>query len=79
MPVLQTAKPPDIRHEAPQHLLTIKEAAKFLRVHPSTLYRMLKRRTLPAFRVGSDWRIDARILQKLIDSGEGMPLERGRK
>jgi excisionase family DNA binding protein len=35
-------------------VLTLAEAAKFLRVHPSTIYRLLKQRDLSDFRVGSD-------------------------
>jgi excisionase family DNA binding protein len=37
-------------------VLTVSEVSKYLRVHPSTVYRMLKKNQLPAFRVGSDWR-----------------------
>ena len=37
-------------------VLTVQEVSSYLRVHPSTVYRMLKRHQLPAFRVGSDWR-----------------------
>lgn len=37
-------------------VLTVQEVSRYLRVHPSTVYRMLKNNQLPAFRVGSDWR-----------------------
>ena len=37
-------------------VMTVKECANYLQVHPSTVYRLLKRGTIPAFRVGSDWR-----------------------
>ncbi len=37
-------------------VLTVQEVSSYLRVHPSTIYRMLKRNQIPAFRVGSDWR-----------------------
>jgi excisionase family DNA binding protein len=36
--------------------LTVNELAGYLKVHPSTVYRLLKTGELPAFRVGSDWR-----------------------
>ena len=32
------------------------ELAEHLRVNPSTIYRLLQHGTLPALRVGSDWR-----------------------
>jgi excisionase family DNA binding protein len=37
-------------------VLTVPEVSKYLQVHPSTVYRLLKNNQLPAFRVGSDWR-----------------------
>ncbi len=36
-------------------IMTIKEVAAYLRVHQSTLYRLIKRGKLPTFRVGSDF------------------------
>jgi excisionase family DNA binding protein len=40
------------------HVLTVKELSDYLKVHPSTIYRQLKRGRLPAFKVGSDWRFN---------------------
>lgn len=37
-------------------ILTVMEVATWLRIHPSTLYRMLNRQAIPAFKVGTDWR-----------------------
>ena len=36
-------------------VLRLTEVAEYLRVHPSTIYRLLRRKELPAFKVGSDW------------------------
>lgn len=55
-----------IRHAvsaANSPLLTVKEAAEILRCHQSTTYRLIERGVLPAFRIGSDWRIDKRELE----------------
>jgi excisionase family DNA binding protein len=38
------------RHAAATHLLTVGEIADYLRVDRSTIYRLLKRKELPAFR-----------------------------
>ncbi len=38
--------------------MTVREVSSYLRVHPSTIYRMLKQNQLPAFHVGSDWRFN---------------------
>jgi len=37
-------------------ILTIKEVASYLRIHPSTVYKLVKRHKIPAFKIGSDWR-----------------------
>jgi len=43
--------------QAPQdNIMNGRELAEYLRVHPSTIYRLLRESTLPAFKVGSDWR-----------------------
>jgi len=37
-------------------VLTVNDLASFLRVHRSTIYKLVKRGNLPAFKVGADWR-----------------------
>ena len=44
-------------------MLTVAEAAAYLRVHPVSLRRMIRRGDLPALRVGRVWRIAAADLQ----------------
>ena len=39
-------------------VLTAKDLAEYLKVHRSTIYRLLKAGQLPGFRVGSDWRFN---------------------
>lgn len=41
-----------------EKVLTVTEVAEYLHVHPSTIYRLLRKREIPAFRVGSDWRFN---------------------
>jgi excisionase family DNA binding protein len=36
--------------------MTVKELSEYLRVHPTTIYKLLRRGELPGFRVGGDWR-----------------------
>lgn len=49
--------------------MTVKEVAAFLQVHPSQIYRLIKRNAIPGFRLGSDWRFSkdevVRWLEKL--------------
>jgi excisionase family DNA binding protein len=46
----------DVEAGQPGAKLTAVEVANFLRIHPSTVYRMAKRGELPGFKIGSDWR-----------------------
>ena len=47
-------------------ILTTAEVARYLRVHPSTIYRLVKSKELPAFRVGSDWRFNLEQIDKFV-------------
>ena len=49
---------------APAGMLTVEEVADYLHVHPSTIYRLLKRKELPAFKVGSDWRFNVEQIDR---------------
>jgi excisionase family DNA binding protein len=53
-----------IRHTAASDFLTVGEVANYLHVHRSTIFRLLKRKELPAFKVGSDWRFDAKAIDR---------------
>ncbi|HEY2524196.1 MAG TPA: helix-turn-helix domain-containing protein [Candidatus Binataceae bacterium] len=49
---------------AAQRVMTVQDVSAYLRVHPSTVYRLLKRNELPAFRVGSDWRFNIEAIDR---------------
>jgi len=38
--------------------MTVKEVAALLRVSPQTLYKMLENGSIPAVKIGSQWRFD---------------------
>ena len=48
-------------------ILTIGEVAKYLRVHRSTIYRLVHRGEIPAFKVGSDWRFYSESIEKWLE------------
>lgn len=47
---------PKSSHEGSDQILTVPMLAEYLLCHPSTIYRLLKNKRIPGFRVGSDWR-----------------------
>ena len=51
-------------------VLTLEDVAEYLHVHPSTVYRLLKNRSIPAFKVGSDWRFNQESLDRWIQELE---------
>ena len=58
-------------------VMTLNELADFLRVHPSTIYRLLKRGGLPAFKVGSDWRFNSESIDRWLLEREQTEGKRG--
>jgi excisionase family DNA binding protein len=45
-------------------VLTVGDLSNYLRVHRSTVYRLLKQHRLPAFKVGSDWRFSIEAIDQ---------------
>ncbi len=61
-------------------IFTIKELSEHLRVHPTTIYRLLHQGRLPGFRVGSNWRFNRAAIEqweKLQASDPPQPVNRG--
>lgn len=63
---------------AEREIMTLEEVAAYLRVHQSTIYRCLRRKEIPAFRMGSDWRfvrgdVDAWCDKKTVADVEAGP------
>jgi excisionase family DNA binding protein len=45
-------------------MLTAKECAEYLRISIATIYRLLKDRQLPAFKVGREWRFNVEMIDE---------------
>jgi excisionase family DNA binding protein len=52
------------RRTAASRILTVGEVADYLHVSHSTIFRLLKRKELPAFKVGRDWRFDVKEIDR---------------
>jgi excisionase family DNA binding protein len=58
------------RHAAvPSQIMTVAEVAKYLQVHPSTLYRGVRQHQIPAFKIGSDYRFERDAIIKWMTDG----------
>ena len=54
-------------------VITVAELSEYLRVHRSTLYRLLKKGRLPGFKIGSDWRFNLETIDKWRMDGGAVP------
>ena len=44
-------------------VMTVDEVCEYLRVHPTTIYRLIKQGMIPAFRVGGRWRFNVEDIE----------------
>ena len=51
-------------------ILTLPEVADYLRVHPSTIYRLVKKGQIPALKIGSDWRFNRESIDEWLAAAE---------
>jgi excisionase family DNA binding protein len=47
-------------------ILTLEEAADYLRFHPSTVYRLARNGQLPARKIGKQWRFHREALDRWL-------------
>lgn len=52
-------------------IMTVKEVAEYLRVDSSTLYRLVRKGKIPAFKLGSDYRFIRDKIDQWIDEEMG--------
>ena len=74
-----------------REFLTAREVGNLLRVHPTTVYKLVRQGKIPSFRIGSYWRFRtdlierwmaeksmyARQVRKVIDSGANGKVRHG--
>jgi len=47
--------------------ITVKEAANYLSLHPTTVYRLIDHDLIPATRVGRNIRVDLKALEAMME------------
>jgi excisionase family DNA binding protein len=55
----------------PSLLMKSTEVAHYLRVNQGTLYKLIRRGHIPAFKVGSDYRFDRNAIERLMTNRQG--------
>lgn len=51
-------------------IMTIEELAKYLRLHTSTVYRMVRLGQIPASKIGNQWRFRKDVIDSWITEQE---------
>ena len=60
-----------------KEFLSIKDVAQRLNLHEMTIYRLIKSKDLPAFKVGGQWRIQKEFLENWLTSHANSPEQHG--
>jgi len=48
-------------------IMTVSEVADYMRVHSSTIYRLVRENKIPAFKVGNQWRFRKSLIDKWLE------------
>jgi len=51
---------------ASKEIMTAKEVAEYLSIHPLTVHKYAREGKIPAFKIGTDWRFHKKYLEKWI-------------
>jgi len=49
-----------------KEILTAKDVAEYLHIHPLTVHRYAREGRIPAFKIGTDWRFHKKYIEKWI-------------
>jgi len=49
-----------------KEIMTAKEVADYLKLHPLTVHRYAREGKIPAFKIGTDWRFHKKYIDKWI-------------
>ena len=49
-----------------KEILTAKEVADYLNLHPLTVHRYAREGKIPAFKIGTDWRFHKKYIERWI-------------
>lgn len=61
----------------PEELLRVNDLAGRLKIHPRTVRRMAREGSLPACKVGADWRFDWKAVLAYLTTSAGNAATRG--
>ena len=66
------------RRPGPSPIMTVREVCDLLRIHSSTLYRMVRQQKFPAFKVGNEYRFNREAVRMWIVEAQRTKVQTGR-
>jgi len=58
-----------------KEILTTKEVAEYLNIHPLTVHKYAREGKIPAFKIGTDWRFHKKHIERWIKEKSVYTLE----
>ena len=58
-----------------KEILTAKEVAEYLKIHPLTVHRYAREGKIPAFKIGTDWRFHKKYIERWIKERSSYSLQ----
>lgn len=49
-----------------KEIMTAKEVAEYLNIHPLTVHKLAREGKIPAFKIGTDWRFHKKYIERWI-------------
>jgi len=62
-----------------KEIMTAKEVAQYLSIHPLTVHKYARAGKIPAFKIGTDWRFHKKSLEKWIQSKSTSNLDKNNR
>jgi excisionase family DNA binding protein len=62
------SRPQRVIADVAPKILTLLEVSKYLNVSPATIYRLLRQKEIPAFRLAGNWRFNIKDLKLWMDN-----------
>ena len=55
-----------VKQTQEKEIMTTKEVAEYLKLHPLTVHKYARQGKIPAFKIGTDWRFHKKYIERWI-------------
>lgn len=65
----------NLANQSQKEYLSVSDMAEEFGIHEMTFYRMIRDKKIPAFKIGSQWRVRRADLDKWLDEHSSVPVD----